>query len=297
MITVFTPAYNRAYIIEALYRSLCRQTSKDFEWIVVDDGSTDNTPELLASFQAEGAIPMRIFRTPNGGKHRAVNLGVKEACGELFFIVDSDDYLADNAVERVAYHYDAVRDDESFAGVSGLRAHFSGERIGGECDFGVMDCTSMELRETHSIRGDMAEAYRTAILRAYPFPEYPGEKFVSEAVVWNRIAERYKLRYFYEKICFCEYLEDGLSHSILRHHYLSPRSSALYFFDLARLESLSPECRDDHAKQYWRYRYACTGRLERELRRPPLWMYRYRLLRDGWKRHKHEHKLYETANS
>ena len=101
MITVFTPTYNRAYIIENLYKSLQRQTFKDFEWLVIDDGSTDNTEELFASWTNEISFPVRYIKQQNGGKHRAINRGVKEANGELFFIVDCDDYLREDAVETI----------------------------------------------------------------------------------------------------------------------------------------------------------------------------------------------------
>ena len=128
LITVFTPAYNRGYIIGKLYESLRRQSFRDFEWLVVDDGSTDDTGTLLAGFIAENKIPIRYFRQENGGKHRAINRGVREARGELFFIVDSDDHLADDALERVAFHYGNVRNDANFAGVSGVCAAESGEK-------------------------------------------------------------------------------------------------------------------------------------------------------------------------
>ena len=177
MITVFTPTFNRGYIIETLYRSLCRQTNKDFEWLVVDDGSTDNTQELIQSFVKEALIEIRYIKQPNGGKHRALNRGVKAAIGELFFIVDSDDYLADNALEQIAKHYDDIRDDASFAGVCGIRAFFSGKRIGGDCDFGILDCSSLDFRYKYHYKGDMAEVFKTEILRQYPFPEIEGEKF------------------------------------------------------------------------------------------------------------------------
>ena len=100
MVTIFTPTYNRAYIIGKLYGSLLEQTDRNFEWLIVDDGSTDNTRELIGSFIREDRISIRYFRQENGGKHRAINRGVREAAGELFFIVDSDDQLTPEAVAR-----------------------------------------------------------------------------------------------------------------------------------------------------------------------------------------------------
>lgn len=103
MVTVFTPTYNRAYILNNLYQSLCRQSYGDFEWLIVDDGSTDNTEGLIASWLDESKISLCYIKQPNGGKHRAINRGIQEANGNLFFIVDSDDYLADNAIERILF--------------------------------------------------------------------------------------------------------------------------------------------------------------------------------------------------
>ena len=104
MITVFTPTYNRGYIIEKLYNSLVSQNYNEFEWLIVDDGSTDQTQELISNFITKGFIDIRYFKQENGGKHRAINKGVKLAKGELFFIVDSDDYLSNNALDRVLFH-------------------------------------------------------------------------------------------------------------------------------------------------------------------------------------------------
>ena len=101
LLTVCTPTYNRAHTLPRLYESLVRQTSQDFEWLVVDDGSTDNTRELVDGWVAEGRIRIRYVYKENGGKPSAHNLGVRMAAGELFFCVDSDDYLTDNAVEVI----------------------------------------------------------------------------------------------------------------------------------------------------------------------------------------------------
>ena len=120
LITVLTPTYNRAKLLERLYQSLCQQTYQDFEWIVVNDGSKDNTDEVVQSFVAEKKINILYIKQENGGKHRAVNRGVKEAKGELLFIADSDDWLLPNSLETVAEMYQDIANDHSFAGVCGL---------------------------------------------------------------------------------------------------------------------------------------------------------------------------------
>ena len=233
MITIFTPTYNRAYCLPDLYKSLQKQTCKDFEWLVVDDGSIDNTSELFEQWQTEeNSFPIRYFKQPNGGKHRAINRGVNEAKGELFFIVDSDDVLSTEAIQRIINQYIPIRDNMSFGGVCGLRAYHNGERIGGECNFGTLDCTSLDFRYKHHIKGDMAEVIRTNVLKEFPFPEIEGERFCPEALIFNRIATKYKLRYFYEKVYFCEYLEDGLTASIVKVRMNSPETSTMYYSEL-----------------------------------------------------------------
>ena len=121
-ITVFTPTYNRAYIIETLYRSLQRQTYRDFEWLVVDDGSADNTKALFDAWQQEdNFFPIRYIKQENGGKCRAINHGLKLAQGELFFTVDSDDYLTDDALEKVAAWDAELPDKAQYCGFVGNR--------------------------------------------------------------------------------------------------------------------------------------------------------------------------------
>ena len=156
IITVFTPTYNRAYLIGELYESLCNQSCKDFEWLVVDDGSTDDTEVLINSFIAENKINIYYAKQPNGGKHRAINRGVRLAKGELFFIVDSDDQLPCESIQSVLTYYLQIKNDMSFAGVCGLKYFFSGKRIGGEVSFSVIDCSFVEFRTVHKVKGDLA---------------------------------------------------------------------------------------------------------------------------------------------
>lgn len=212
--TVFTPTYNRGYIIHNLYESLKRQTNKNFEWIVIDDGSTDNTESLFRQWALQdNGFEIIYCKVENGGKHRAINKAVDMASGESFFIVDSDDYLVDEAMERAAGWFETVREDDSFAGISGLRGFDENQPIGGWGNFSsyYVDITNLE-RKKYGLSRDKAEVYKTSILRQYRFPEYEGENFVTEGVVWNAIArDGYKLRWYKEIIYICQYLDDGLT--------------------------------------------------------------------------------------
>lgn len=231
MITVFTPTYNRGYILEKLYDSLKRQSCKDFEWIVVDDGSTDNTPFLFEQWKSEDSgFPIIYIKEKNGGKHRAINKGVQIAVGEAFFIVDSDDYLSDDAIAFVKYGFDQIANDEEFAGISGLRYSYrDNSTMGGNPNFReYVDATNLE-REKYHLLGDKAEVYKTDLLRRYPFPEYEGENFITEGVIWNSIAlDGYKIRWFNKKIYYCDYLQDGLTKNLFEVYRKNPLGWADY---------------------------------------------------------------------
>lgn len=213
MITIFTPTYNRAYRLPVLFDSLYRQSCMDFEWIIVDDGSQDNTKALVESWlKEELPFAVRYFLKENGGKHTAINLGVELAQYDWFFIVDSDDYIADDAVEKIHSMIDTV-DDRGIAAVSGTKCFPNGRTIG-QCavEEGTFIDAKNNERKRYKLQGDKAEVYRTDILKKYPFPVFLGEFFLSECAVWDRIAiDGYVIRWFKDPLVICEYLSDGLT--------------------------------------------------------------------------------------
>jgi glycosyltransferase involved in cell wall biosynthesis len=150
-ITVFTPTYNRASLLSRLYDSLVLNHSSDFEWLIVDDGSQDDTESVVNTFIAEDKLNIRYIKQLNGGKHRAINHGVAEARGELFFIVDSDDYLSDNALERVAYYYSQIK-RQFFCWRIWSSIYENGKRIGGDATFTVLDTNYIDLSFKYHIR-------------------------------------------------------------------------------------------------------------------------------------------------
>lgn len=260
-ITVFTPTYNRGYIIEKLYRSLQRQNFRDFEWIVVDDGSTDNTEALFQQFSAEeNFFPIRYFKTQNGGKHRAINRGVAEAKGELFFIVDSDDHVTDDALEWIDRMESSIPQDQKkhFGGICGQKGYDATTPIGKSFDADILDITSLE-RPQYNVTGDKSEVFYTEILRKYPFPEFDGEKFVTECVVWNAIAAAgYKLRFFNHIIMICNYLPDGLTAQGNDLFKKNPRAWGLYIYQ----QSLFGVTKGlNKWNEYLQYFYAVRGKL------------------------------------
>lgn len=238
MITIFTPTYNRAYILENLYNSLKGQTCKDFEWIVIDDGSTDNTSEILAEWMRDDRdFDMICHTVENGGKHRAINKAVRIANSNAFFIVDSDDYLLPEAVEKANKWFSTIENDDEFAGISGLKGYSADKPVGGFGSFTgeYVDATNIQ-RYLYNLNDDKAEIYKTEILKKYPFPEFEGETFVPEPVVWDHIArDGYKLRWYNEVIYICDYLEDGLTASGNRKFINNPKGFLSY---LAMLETV-----------------------------------------------------------
>lgn len=234
-ITILTPAYNRASLLPRLFDSLLRQTFKDFEWIVVDDGSTDNTHEVLASIKERcgDAFPMTCLYKENGGKHMAINMGVTRAQGELFFIVDSDDMLPPNALAIVAEEWRPISGDSNFGGVAGLDiAMDTREVIGSGLPQEHIDCNAIDIRYRHHVTGDMKEVFRTEVLREFPFPEFAGERFCPEQLVWFRMARRYRLRYINKPIYIADYQPDGITAGITRARMRNPSASMLTYAEL-----------------------------------------------------------------
>ncbi len=213
MITVFTPTYNRVHLLRRLYESLIGQTVYNFEWLVVDDESTDNTKIFLEEVSSSSLpFSFRYYVQMHGGKHRAINLALKQAKGEYFFIVDSDDWLPENAIELIIGWLKGIQGLPALCGIAGQKALADGKPVGSSFQGKeYVDASSLERKKLH-IEGDKAEVFNTEVLRKHPFPAFDGEFFVTEAVCWNAIAaDGYKLRWYQEPIYYCEYLEDGLT--------------------------------------------------------------------------------------
>lgn len=235
VVTIFTPSYNRAHTLPRLYESLKKQTCKSFEWLVINDGSTDKTDDLFDVWcKEDNYFRINYLKVNNGGKNRAVNQGAKQANGKYFFIVDSDDLLKPDAVEFVIHAFSTLPiDDTSFIGISSIKADLEGNKLRGDNhidkSIGYIDSNNLE-RELYNLQADMAEVFFTERLRQYPFPVWKGEKFTPEAVVWDRMAlDGYKLRWFNKVVYLCEYQQGGLSDSSWRLLRDNPMGYAMLF--------------------------------------------------------------------
>lgn len=233
-ITVFTPTYNRAHILDALYQSLRRQSYRDFEWVIVDDGSTDDTKSLVSGWMAEdNAFPIRYHWQENGGKCRAINTGLGLARGELFFTVDSDDYLTDDALEKVALWESQLPRDQKYCGVSGNLGTSQTETPNTPLAEPFFDGTLLD--RYGPVNGERALALYTEIHREYLYPDCPGEKFMTEAVTWNRMAhDGYRMRFYNDIIWIYEYKEDGLTRAGDRLFWDNPQGTGIFFREKAK---------------------------------------------------------------
>ena len=189
---------------------------------------------------------------------------MKEAQGELFLILDSDDTLPEKSLETINHYYQQIKDDRSFGGVCGYMAHHDGTIIGRGCDMPVLDANSIEIRYKYNIQGDMLEVFRTEVMREIPFPEIPGEKFVSEALVWNRIACKYRLRVFHEVVYYRDYLEGGLTDKIVKIRMTSPIAAMMTYAELSGYD-IPFVSKVKAAINYWRFRF-CYKKNENETR-------------------------------
>jgi glycosyltransferase involved in cell wall biosynthesis len=237
MITIFTPTYNRAYILPKLYESLVLQSDKNFEWLIVDDGSTDDTNKLVDSWIGENKIKINYLKTKNRGKSSAINTGVENAEGNLFFIVDSDDFLTNDAVEKILNDEKTLKSQNqkfSFF-VAGFcykkRNYRTGSIISSfVCETSVRFASSLELAYEYNASGDKAEIFYTDVLKKFPFPEIPYNKFVPEALVWYRIAGAgYKFFVSDDAIYMCDYIEDGYTKNFKNNLKKNFRGFALFY--------------------------------------------------------------------
>lgn len=223
MITVLTPTFNRGGGLQSLWDSLQKQTVKEFEWLVVDDGSTDGTKNLITQLQEKSDFPIRYIYKNNGGKHTALNVGIQTICSELIFIVDSDDCVTDDAVESILKIHKKYRSQNNICGYAFLRAFPDGKVNGKKFEVDEKIGSYIDVRVNgDDTSADKAEVFKTHCLKEFPFPEYPNEKFLGEDLVWVRMARKYEMVHINKAIYVGNYLEDGLTNNRRKHNIASP---------------------------------------------------------------------------
>lgn len=265
LISILTPTYNRGKLLLPLYESLKNLTFEDFEWLIVDDGSEDDTEQYALSWIAHNIqnveFPIRYIKKSNGGKHTAINRGVREANGELILILDSDDTLPADSLATIAQYYEQCKGYKDCAGVCGLMAHHDGQLIGTGFPKEPMYESALQFRyaEKGNVTGDLLEVYKTSVMREFPFPEIENEKFCPESLVWNRIANKYKLFCFNKVIYYRDYLEGGLTSKIVRIRMNSPIASTMTYAEMLDY-NISLKWKIRSAINYWRFKYCIKNK-------------------------------------
>lgn len=226
--TIFTPTFNRKELLEKLYKSLQKQTYKDFEWLIVDDGSDDGTKEKAEEFLSEKKLDIKYYFKENGGKQRAYNFATDKANGELFICLDSDDEYVENGLETILKYWKKYEKNNNIAGMGYLSTYPNREVIGSSFPEKEMVSTQFDIYNKYGVKGDKGLMFRTEIIKKYKFPVFDDEKFITEAVVYNRICEKYKMAYVNEKIEIKEYQEDGLTAKYNNLLLRNPKGQALY---------------------------------------------------------------------
>jgi glycosyltransferase involved in cell wall biosynthesis len=252
IISVVTTTFDRAATLPRLYDSLEAQLPVDFEWIVVDDGSTDGTAELVAGWARSAPFPITYVHQENSGKPRAINAGVAAARGEFCAVMDDDDWYLPGALARMLARWEEIPAPyrERFANIEGLCADADGTVIGDRFPAETFDSTTIEIGLVHGISGDTVGMYRREVLAANPFPEDLG-RHVTEALVWNRIGARWWTRYVDEVWAGKEYRPDGLTRSKSSSALPWPESGRLFWQELAAMPRPIPLA--------WRYKASANA--------------------------------------
>lgn len=227
-LTIFTPTFNRAYTLHLCYESLKRQTSKDFVWLIIDDGSTDDTRELIENWISQGSISIQYHYQENQGMHGAHNTAYELIDTELNVCIDSDDYMADDAVENITRFWKEYGSND-YAGIIGLDANPNGKVIGTMMPERVKESKLTDLHAKYKVTGDKKLVYRSELTRKTPpYPIFPGEKYCPLSYKYILIDQEQPLLIMNKVLCHVEYLADGSSMNIIKQYRKNPQGFSFF---------------------------------------------------------------------
>lgn len=231
-LTIFTPTYNRAYTLPRLYESLKKQDQSLFLWLIVDDGSTDNTRELVQQWQKEGIVEIRYFYQENAGKMQAHNRGAKECTTELFMCCDSDDWMVENSIAPALDYWNKYKQPSNCGFIGPKKIPKNGYDSLSTLPRKKYNTMAGLYRDGY--KGETAIFFRTAVIRKYPFPQIDGEKFITEDYIYCQIDEKYDILVYPAYCMVCEYQPDGYSKNIHTVADCNPKGYALYYNEKAK---------------------------------------------------------------
>lgn len=234
-LTVFTPTYNRRECLKKCYQSLTVQTSRDFVWQIVDDGSSDGTQELIASYIAEGKIAIDYHWKENGGKASAINRSLDITDTPLWVCLDSDDYFFPDAVEIILAESKDIWEGQ-ICGLFAVRSDTSGKPMKGmDVPEHIQFANQLDIRYKYNVQPEYAQVYKTEVIKQYRFPVFAGEKFVTESWMQDQIDQKYVFKIIHKPLMACEYLPDGLTNNYYRLIHNNPRGFLLFYHQRVQL--------------------------------------------------------------
>ena len=259
-ITVCTPTFNRGKYLRRIYESLLRQEFPRFEWLIIDDGSTDDTRTIVEEFLIDPSFSIKYIYQANSGKHIAVNQALDTAVGELFIILDSDDLPSEDMLQVVYSEWSMVEKKSSLSGMVFLTMFHDGKIVGDKFPFDKHCASLTKFYDQYEIFGDKCDIHVTKIFQTYKFPLTINERFCPEGLIWNRMASSFDTIFINKPIKYVEYLDDGLSANVLKIRVNSPINTMNFYGELmqkrislkSRLRSAINFVRFSfHAGRYW----------------------------------------------
>lgn len=220
-LTIITPTYNRKKQLNNLYASLKKQNNKNFQWLIIDDGSTDGTEQIVKKFKND-SFPVEYYKKNNGGKHTALNESHKYIKGDYIIIVDSDDTLVQDSIDTIYEYIKIIDNNPEVAYISFQRGSDKKSPLAKKINSDGIIANHIKYRINENRIGDCSEVVKTEIFKKYPFPEYENERFLSEGYLWAKIAQNYNALYSTKIIYICNYLEGGLTKSGRNNRIKSP---------------------------------------------------------------------------
>ena len=255
MLSIFTPTYNRKQLLPRLYNSLQAQISREFEWIIVDDGSSDDTDILIREYANAADFSILYYYQKNSGKHVAFNEAIKLASGEIIICIDSDDYLAqDTSVSEILADWNCVKDEKNCAGIISLKSLANGKLLGSEIPENMKFASPFDLSHIYHLQGERNIIFRLAYLKEYMFPEYEGEKFCPDSYISDKMSQKYTMYLRHKVDVICEYQDDGLSYKFKQLMKEYPKGFCISNMQMIDMEP-SFRSMSMTAIRYWAFRF------------------------------------------